>query len=64
MLLYQLQKFIKGKILDSADNTLSRITESLANTASISDETQSTHFPNPLPVHSTLAMNTNLAKQI
>jgi len=35
MLLYQLQKFMKGKMLDSADNTLRRITESSASTASI-----------------------------
>jgi len=53
---------MKGKILDSADNTLSRMTESTANTAGIRDETQITDFPNPLSVHSTLAMNINLAK--
>jgi hypothetical protein len=51
-----------GKISDSADDTLSGMKESSANRASVWEETQSTDFPNPLPVHSTLAMNINLAK--
>jgi hypothetical protein len=63
-LLYQLQKFMKGKISDSADDTLSRITESSANTASISDETKARISQIHLPVHPTLAMNMKWAKQI
>ena len=64
LILYQLQKFMNGTISESADNTPSKITESSASTASIWDEIQSTDFPNPSPVHPTLATTINLAKQI